>query len=202
MRYRFGDHRLDLRAGTLRGPQGEVHLRLKTFELLRELLCRAGQVVPRAELLRTVWGGVCLGDDTLAQAVSELRRALGDDPRAPRYIETLHRRGYRLVCPVAIESEGPLTDAVVFVPRPPRPAHPAPGHRRRWRLTVTAPALLGCASLLVAQHDAHPRPASDGRRVALLDLHPVGGSGEDWPCAAVPELMARRLDRYEGIVTY
>jgi DNA-binding winged helix-turn-helix (wHTH) protein len=199
MRYRFGDHRLDLRAGTLQGPQGEVHLRLKTFELLRELLRRAGQMVPRGELLRAVWGDVCLGDDALAQAISELRKALGDDSRTPRFIETLHRRGYRFVCAVAIEADGPSTDAVVFAPQAPAP--PPPPRRGRWAWALLAPGFVGCA-MLVVQHDAPPHPGSHPRRVAVLDLQPLGGSGGDWSCEAVPELLAEELERYGDVAIY
>ena len=198
MRYRFGDHRLDLHAGTLTGPRGEVHLRLKTFELLRELVRRAGQVVPRSELLRAVWGEVCLGDDALAQAVSELRRALGDDSRTPHYIETLHRRGYRFVGTVVVETDGPSTDpmiAAVAVPAPPRPAR-----RARWAWALAAPSFVGCAALLVTQGQPAPR-AAEGLRVAVLDLQPAG-DGPDWLCEALPELVAEELERYAGIAIY
>jgi DNA-binding winged helix-turn-helix (wHTH) protein len=198
MRYRFGDHKLDLHAGTLMGPQGEVHLRLKTFELLRELVQRAGQVVPRLELLRAVWGEVCLGDDALAQAVSELRRALGDDSRTPRYIETLHRRGYRFVGPVVVETDGPSTDPMIAAAVPvavrPRP------RRARWAWALAAPSFVGCAALLVSRHQPAPR-AHQGLRVAVLDLQPEG-AGPDWLCEALPELVAEELERYRGIAIY
>lgn len=63
---------------------------------------RAGQVVSRDELLGAVWPGVVVGDDALTQAIIKLRKALGDDARRPAYIETLAKRGYRLIAPVAV----------------------------------------------------------------------------------------------------
>ena len=69
------------------------------------LLCRLadapGRTVPREALLAAVWPGVVVGDEALTQAVSRLRRALGDDARAPRFVETVPTVGYRLVATVA-----------------------------------------------------------------------------------------------------
>jgi TolB-like protein/Tfp pilus assembly protein PilF len=64
-------------------------------------LDRAGEVVSREELLAAVWPGVVVGDDVLTQSINKLRKALGDKPRSPAYIETISKRGYRLIAPVA-----------------------------------------------------------------------------------------------------
>ena len=65
------------------------------------MLERAGDVVSRQELIDSVWKDAFVTDTSLAEAVSVLRQALGDDPQAPTYIQTLHRRGYRFVGPVS-----------------------------------------------------------------------------------------------------
>ncbi|MEM7586469.1 MAG: winged helix-turn-helix domain-containing protein, partial [Acidobacteriota bacterium] len=75
----------------------ELPLRPKTFEVLQLLLRRPGQLVTKAELLEGVWANRFVGDAVLKASIRELRRALGDDPKVPRFIETVHRRGYRLV---------------------------------------------------------------------------------------------------------
>jgi DNA-binding winged helix-turn-helix (wHTH) protein len=98
--YRFGEFMLDPRTGTVTGPGGEVVLRRKNFLLLEALLAHAPALMSRDRLLDLVWGHDALSPNVLPQAMSELRQALGDDPQAPRYIETRHRRGYRMVCPV------------------------------------------------------------------------------------------------------
>jgi len=77
-----------------------VRLEPKAMEILVLLANRPGEPVSRDELLSGVWPGVLVGDDSLTQAVTKLRKALGDDPRSPSYIETISKRGYRLVAPV------------------------------------------------------------------------------------------------------
>ena len=56
--------------------------------------------MPRQELIDSVWKDAFVTDTSLAEAVSFLRQALGDDPQAPTYIQTVHRRGYRFVAPL------------------------------------------------------------------------------------------------------
>lgn len=102
MRYRFADFTLDLDAGTLVGAQGEVRLRRKTFDLLCAFVGEPACVLSKDKLLDAVWGAVHLHQDSLSQAVSELRRALGDDAKTPRYIETVHGRGYRFIHPIEV----------------------------------------------------------------------------------------------------
>ncbi|MFZ1909769.1 MAG: transcriptional regulator, partial [Burkholderiales bacterium] len=83
------------------GRAGEtLRLEPKAMEVLMALAARAGQVVSREELLAAVWPGVVVGDEALTQSIIKLRRALGDNPRTPSYIETISKRGYRLIAPV------------------------------------------------------------------------------------------------------
>jgi predicted ATPase/DNA-binding winged helix-turn-helix (wHTH) protein len=79
-----------------RGTQA-LSLRPKTFAVLRFLMAHAGQLVPKAAILATVWPEIAVGDGVLMVCIRELRYALGDDARAPRFIETVHRRGYRWI---------------------------------------------------------------------------------------------------------
>lgn len=103
MRYRFSNYTLDLEAGTLVGARGEVRLRRKTFDLLCAFVQEPVHVLSKDKLLDAVWGAVHLHQDSLSQAVSELRRALGDDAKTPRFIETVHGRGYRFICRVTVD---------------------------------------------------------------------------------------------------
>ena len=103
MRYRFGQCTLDRETGKLHGPDGLIVLRRQAWRLLLELLERAPSLVERDVLLDRVWGRTALSPNALPQTISELRQALGDTARAPRYIETCHGRGYRLVCEVERE---------------------------------------------------------------------------------------------------
>jgi len=77
-----------------------VRLEPKAAFMLGLLARRAGEPVTRKELLDTVWAGAVVSDDALTQVVIKLRKALGDSSRDPKYIETIPKRGYRLVAPV------------------------------------------------------------------------------------------------------
>jgi class 3 adenylate cyclase/tetratricopeptide (TPR) repeat protein len=88
----FGSFTLDLDRFCVLGPSGQVDLRRKSFEVLRYLLEHRGQVAGKKELLEAVWPNVTVGEDSLAQCISEIRRAIGDDQQ--RIIKTVPRRGY------------------------------------------------------------------------------------------------------------
>jgi DNA-binding winged helix-turn-helix (wHTH) protein len=105
MRYQFGQFVLDTSSGSVMGPEGPVVLRRQTFRLLEVLLSHAPELLDRDTLLDEAWGRTALSPNVLPQAISELRQALGDSAQSPQYIETLHRRGYRIACPVEIISE-------------------------------------------------------------------------------------------------
>ncbi len=85
------------------------------MEVLVALARRPGVVVTKGELLAAVWAGTAVVDGVITRAVFQLRVALRDDARAPRYIETIPKRGYRLLAAVA--------------PAPPDPSPASPGPR-------------------------------------------------------------------------
>jgi DNA-binding winged helix-turn-helix (wHTH) protein len=74
-----------------------VHLELKVMDVLVFLARHGTNLVTRQQLVDGVWDGGFISDNTLTHAIAELRRALGDDAAQPTYIETIHRRGYRLL---------------------------------------------------------------------------------------------------------
>src|SRR5229473_387095 len=98
--FSFPPFRLDLAAGQLLCGERHIELRPKTFAVLRYLLERAGQLVSKNDLFPAVWSATYVSEVTLAVCVRELRQALGDDARAPRFLETVHGRGYRFIAPV------------------------------------------------------------------------------------------------------
>jgi adenylate cyclase len=112
----IGDWSVEPALDALRRGGDVVRLEPKAMELLVYLASRPGQVVSREELLSAVWPGVVVGDEALSQAVTKLRRALGDDVRAPTYIETISKRGYRLIARVSALEEAPPAG---FVPAKP-----------------------------------------------------------------------------------
>jgi TolB-like protein len=98
---RFGGYRFELDSGRLWSRKREVRLTPKASAVLKVLLTRAGSPVLKEDLFASVWRGTVVSDDALTSCIQELRKALADNPRRPRYIETRHRRGYRFVAPLA-----------------------------------------------------------------------------------------------------
>src|SRR5437870_1144587 len=99
-RLRVGDWIVEPDLNQLSAPGKAVKVEPKAMAVLLHLANRPGQVVSRETLLSDVWPGVVVGDDSLTQVVIKLRKALGDDPDRPTYIQTVTKRGYRLVAPV------------------------------------------------------------------------------------------------------
>jgi TolB-like protein/Tfp pilus assembly protein PilF len=117
----FGRFSLDPRGGLMSGTR-PVRLTPKALALLSFMADRPGEVIPKEELFGAVWPEVTVGDAALVTCIQELRKALGDDARRPRYIETLHRRGYRFVgkitaAPLAAPTSG-TTPALALPDRP------------------------------------------------------------------------------------
>ncbi|MCB1034510.1 MAG: tetratricopeptide repeat protein [Acidobacteria bacterium] len=120
---------------------GEVrHLPPQQMDLLLVLARSPGRTVPREEIAEALWSGVEVEEGGLSRCVSELRKALGDDARNPCYIETVPKRGYRLVAEVGLRKEGGGAGAVeeepVFGEELSRP-------KRRRRVSVVVLVLVG-----------------------------------------------------------
>ncbi len=80
-----------------------VHVEPKVMDLLVFLAGRPKEVISKDEIIETVWEGQFISDSALTRTVADLRRALGDDVRSPRFIATISKRGYRLVAAVTSE---------------------------------------------------------------------------------------------------
>jgi DNA-binding winged helix-turn-helix (wHTH) protein/predicted ATPase len=112
-RINFDPFSLDLINECLwRGAQA-IKLRPKAFALLHYLVKRPGQLITKEELLNAVWPETFVGEAVLKVTVAQLREALADDPRSPRYIETAHRRGYRFVGQIKAYEQRPAGDQEV-----------------------------------------------------------------------------------------
>jgi pimeloyl-ACP methyl ester carboxylesterase/DNA-binding winged helix-turn-helix (wHTH) protein len=106
----FGPFRLDVQNATLERAGMPVALTPKAFSVLHHLARHAGRLVTKEEFLDVVWPGVFVGDAALKVCIREIRKAIGDDPATPTYIQTAHRRGYRFVAPVTLVTS-PHADA-------------------------------------------------------------------------------------------
>ena len=96
----FPPFSVDLESECLWRGDEPVELRPKTWQLMRFLVDNPGRLLTRDELLDAVWADVAVTPASLNQAIRELRQALGDDARNPRFIQTVHRRGFRFIAQI------------------------------------------------------------------------------------------------------
>jgi DNA-binding winged helix-turn-helix (wHTH) protein/predicted ATPase/type II secretory pathway predicted ATPase ExeA len=130
----FPPFRLDPANERLWHGTQEIVLRRKTFAVLRYLVERPDQLVSKAELLQAVWPSTYVSDVVLTGCIRDLRKALGDRPHAPRFIETVHRRGYRFIAPVT--TTPPVVSQQLSVVSQQKPATPSQLATGNWQLAT------------------------------------------------------------------
>jgi Tol biopolymer transport system component/DNA-binding winged helix-turn-helix (wHTH) protein len=158
---RVGAYVVDPSLNRIATPAGEtVQVEPKIMQVLLALAERPGEVVSRDDLMARVWNGVFVTDDALHRAIRELRRLFADDAESPKVIETIRKRGYRLIAPV----ESQVTVATDPDRRPqPEPAVTAPS--RRHLVAAAAVVLIAVAAAArFAQSDRDDRPAAPAVR--------------------------------------
>jgi DNA-binding winged helix-turn-helix (wHTH) protein/tetratricopeptide (TPR) repeat protein len=207
----FPPFSLDLARGALMHGDREIELRRRTWQVLLLLVRRAGQIVEKRELLEQVWGDVVVTEQTLSTSIYELRKALGDQPRAPTFIETVHGRGFRfLVVPTSAPtpsdtergdagSAKALADYGLIEREEPREILDAALRRavrgERQLVFVRGEAGIGKTSLVRAFQDALPAFSvdADGQKTRLIqtDAQCVEFSGAGEPF--MPVIGALRL---------
>ena len=177
-RIRIGEWWVDRAANQLGRSDQTVRIEPKAMEVLMLLAEHAERVVSREELLNAVWPGVIVGDEVLTQSVIKLRRVLGDDPRSPSYIETIPKRGYRLIARVDRSGEIAL-DRGDATAAPQRAPQVAAQRKRAFGLTAGVLFVLIVAGAYVftrPQTSSLPAPGpdvfdtEDGRRTGVLTV--------------------------------
>lgn len=153
-RARFLEYEFDFRSGRLRRHGRTVDLEPNSLRLLDFLLRTQGALVNKDELVQRVWQGAFLSDGALSRAMSRLRKALVDDSRRPRVIETVYGLGYRVVCEVEWVDTAPLDP-------PHRRRDDAPIHRDGQNATAA-----GCDELPAGR--GQPRTVPRSRAPAIL----------------------------------
>ncbi|GJL93554.1 winged helix-turn-helix domain-containing protein [Hyphococcus sp.] len=153
----IGDWRADPAACSISRNGETISLEPKVMDLLVLLHSEPGKVFSREEIDVALWPGVTVGDDTLARAVSKLRRALGDSAGEPRYVETIPKRGYRLIAAVA-----PIVSSETTAPTEKR--------RRPWIIMVVASVAVAAmaAGLWLTLSPAEPASNSPESNAAAL----------------------------------
>ncbi len=162
----------------------------KVFEVLLSLACRDGELVTRDDLVNDVWNGRPTSDEPINRCLSQLRGHLDDRAKPHRYIETLQRRGYRLMKPVELQG-----DADPHAAR--EVTAPAPG-LRIWQVAalIMALALLATAVLTLRPWATE----SEIRSIAVLPIDNLSGDpANQYIVDGIKNVLARRLSEVPGL---
>ena len=203
---RIGEWTVDAASGEISRGVEAARLEVRALRLLVYLADRQGQVVSIDELITQVWAGVTVSSDSVYQAVTSLRRQLGDDPRQPAYIATVPRLGYRMVA--AVEAVPAAT------PHPPQAGDsggvPKAALARRRRILVVAGAAVCIAALaliLLNGTGNHRRSASaasvtqPAKSVAVLPfLDLTEGMKEEEFADGMTEELIDKLSKTPGLM--
>ncbi len=196
---RLGDWTFHRASGELVRDGVSVRLEERALRLLACLADNAGEVLSADELLAHAWPGVVVSPDSLYQAITLLRRQLGDDARHPRYIATVPRRGYRLVAPVSepaqpVPDTGPVAPPAPLVP--PGEASPRRPIRPGRRMALAAGIAAALAGLAVALPLAMPGK----RSVAVLPFLDLTDDMDEEPFAdGISEELIGKLSKLPGL---
>ena len=184
---RFGVFELDRVAGELRKQGRRVALTGQPLRVLDLLASNAGHIVTRDELQRAIWGEDTFVDFEagLSTCINQVRSALGDRAGSSRFIETLPRRGYRFVAPVAPETAAEPATEIVGVER---------RARRYWPSVAGVAAMVTVTVLAMnwPSPQARPLPIPAGVPPALVPARPI-------PVAVLPVMLDKRLSRMEPL---
>jgi len=175
-----GDWYVEPAAGQITRGDRRVRLEPRVMDVLAYLAARPGQVVSRESLEASVWAGMVVGYEALTNTMQKLRKALGDDSRQPRYIETVSKRGYRLIA----EVRAPVEAAAV-----PRDTSTRAPRSRLIAVLLVVLLLIGIAAwYLMAEHGETIAPATDVADapvpVAVLPFDNISGDPEQQYFAA------------------
>jgi DNA-binding winged helix-turn-helix (wHTH) protein/TolB-like protein/Tfp pilus assembly protein PilF len=192
-RVRFGPFEADLKTDELWRQDDLVPLAGKPFDVLAFLLRRPGELVSRSQLRRSLWPAASAADadKSLNAAVKKIRQALNDSPEAPRFVETLRGRGYRLIVEVSHAADDPTSTI--------RARRRSAIRGRMWIPMVLVVLALAPGAAIIYQHWFTPKPAEpDSRqlRLAVLPLASIGtGDTGSYLAEALTEEMTTGLGR-------
>jgi transcriptional activator of cad operon len=188
---RIGDWCVNPSTGQL-SRDGESHrLEARTMRLLIYLANRAGETVSIEELLDQVWSGVVVTQDSVYQAITSLRRLLGDDARQPNYIATVPRLGYRLVAPVSPWADEAVAPALTLAAEPPTTAA-----KQRWPWAAAVAVLLMIVGVIIWRAVTTPGDKS----VAVLPFLDITSQdmNEEYFADGMTEELINRLSELPG----
>ncbi|HXG64226.1 MAG TPA: winged helix-turn-helix domain-containing protein, partial [Blastocatellia bacterium] len=192
----------------------------KDFDMLRLLVQSSGHLISKDALMQAVWPDSFVEEVNLNRSISTLRRALGDSPARPRYIETVPRHGYRFIAPVTVAADGGAgppqavaqkdSGAAREIAAPPAPEaggsvekRAARGFKRRAAMLAGALVLPLAAAVYFAVTPQPAQPAGAATRpeavtsLAVLPFMPLGATTQDDLGLRLTDALITRLCRAE-----
>ena len=196
-RFRLGEWEVHQAENALCSEGRTLRLEPRMMDVLVSLAAEPGKVVSKEALLAAVWGGAFVEEGALTQVIHGLRKALGDDARQPRYIQTIPKRGYQLVA--VVEPEQVPSELPPEILPPSSPA-PKPAERGRVRLAKAAAVLMVALVLWIAwaRHEAKLEkdkkiPKEKEIRVVVLPFENLGEPEEPFFAAGLTEEITASL---------
>lgn len=179
-----------------------ITLTPRAFDVLVVLLRRPGSVVEKRELFHQVWGDTIVSDNALTKIIKELRHTLVDDANAPRYIETVPKRGYRFIGEVAEKSDHQIPQIQPAIQLPQKSSPRFVGSRAA--LVLSAAGLISVLALagwlLFRQKPVGP-PSSPIRSIAVLPFKPLNADSRDESLEmGMAETLITRLSNLKQLV--
>jgi TolB-like protein/DNA-binding winged helix-turn-helix (wHTH) protein/Flp pilus assembly protein TadD len=199
--FKLGGWLVDPSLNRVTGDDQTFQVEPKVMDVLACLVRHAGSVVSKQQLIDTVWQSDFVTEGVLTRAIGELRSLLGDNARDPRYIETIPKRGYRLIAE--------LNQVEARTPPDVSPIAPAIGGARR-RLAVVISGVAGSALVAIAlwlvfgsgtSRARHPASTSFGvaPRIVVLPFSNLGPDDEAYFAFGMAEEITSRLGAVSGL---
>ena len=203
-----GQWRADPALDEIRTGDRTLKLEPRTMRMLCVLAERPGEVFSADDLLGKVWPGVIVGQNSVYQAIAQLRRLLGDVGEEPTYIATVTRKGYRLVAPVRADTE--TTESVSVIASPSAPAVPsalpngvhASGKRRNAQLAALVVLIASVVAgwWLLRPTPSADEPAAGPLAIAVLPFADLSANGDNSAfCDGLTEELLNALARVSSL---
>ncbi len=223
--YRFDDVEIDPSRPFVKRSGEEQHLRQQTFHVLLYLLEQRERVVTKEELLETIWHDTAVTDNALVQCIADIRKALGDDPRQPRFIKTAPKVGYLFIAAVEehhtngvsnggageLAADAELSKGPSDLPTGPQKALSRPAARffgrKRSVAILLAIILVGVVALSIItiglfgrssrQHAEITLPQVPGKKALAVMYfeNQSANAGLDWLCEGLTDMLITDLAR-------
>lgn len=203
--YQFDDLRVEPRTFKVLKAGTPITLEPKEFLLLLFLIENRDRLVEKREILDVIWRDVAVTENALTREVGKLRKSLGDDAKAAKYIQTVHTRGYRFVAPVDVldqDGSGSVEPASSADERQLQQHPEISKAQRGWSLPIPAMGVLGLVLVLVfalpffhksaaASKTADPRHSVS--TLAVLPFQSLGGSNDPYSGLAMADALITKL---------